>query len=211
MRPIAVSTSRNLFLRLDADIPQSHVQMTNGSRDISDSIFNWSDRKHSMTEEVQIPMMLFDAKLFPDKCSYTSSSSGAMSLHTMPEEANRASQPLSEGEQLVASATKPPSQSCEPEDGGTTAKKLYQCSSESCSARFSQRQGLMRHSKDKHSPKKRCDFCMEFTWSEGRRYVYQRHVQRKHPGVESPVSTTPSVRRRDFKPKGQHFRQNSTS
>ncbi|KAF8265609.1 hypothetical protein EI94DRAFT_1831126 [Lactarius quietus] len=110
--------------------------MTNESKAITDFISNWSDCKHSMTEEKQIPMMPFDAKLFPDKCSYTPSSSGVTWLHTVPQEENQASQIYSGSEQL-ASVAAPPAQFCTPKNICITAKKKYQCSSESCSQLFS--------------------------------------------------------------------------
>ncbi len=89
------------------------------------------------------------------------------------------------------------------------AKEPYQCSS--CCVSFSQRQGLTRHNKDKHEPKERCSFCVEFTWSQGRRYVYRKHLREEHPDVVMPsVSATPAIaRRRGINLKGRHFRQNS--
>src|SRR5258708_40214149 len=70
---------------------------------------------------------------------------------------------------LVVSSQGSPSQLCMRQDRGMRvekmAKKLYRCSS--CAVGFAQRQGLTRHSKDKHSPKNRCDFCVDFTSPQG--------------------------------------------
>ena len=81
------------------------------------------------------------------------------------------------------------------------AKKLYQCNS--CYISFSQRQGLTRHTKDKHLPKKRCSLCVEFTWPQGRLYLYRRHIQEEHPGFSLPsVDTTPIAHKRGVKLQG---------
>lgn len=88
-----------------------------------------------------------------------------------------------------------------------TAQKLYQCAS--CCVIFSQRQGLTRHNKDKHEPKKRCDFC-EFTWPRGRRYVYRGHLQEEHPDAVSPsFGVNPIVHRQGVKLKGRPIRQST--
>ncbi|KAF8265614.1 hypothetical protein EI94DRAFT_1735274 [Lactarius quietus] len=199
MHSIAIRAPRNVFPCFDIDTAKSHNQ-TNESKAITDSMADWSDHKHSRTEEIQPPMIPFCATPFPEECSYTSSSFkcsttttvDASRLHTMPQEANQASHTHNEGKHL-ASPTAPRSRLWAPKDRGMTCvinKKPYQCSF--CCAGFSQRQGLTRHRKDKHSPKKRCDFCMEFTWPKGRHYIYQRHLQEKHPGVlSSSLSTTP--------------------
>lgn len=58
----------------------------------------------------------------------------------------------------------------------------------SCSLNFAQRQGFKWHNKDKHELKRGCSFCAQFTcqWSQGRRYVYRRHLPEEHPGVVLP-------------------------
>ncbi|KAF8262760.1 hypothetical protein EI94DRAFT_660130 [Lactarius quietus] len=143
MRPIALRVPRNLFLPLDTDTPQSCDRIINESQAIADTISSWSHRKHSMTEEIQIPMIMVDAQLFPDECSYTPSSSKCSTsgacLQMMPQEANRASQTHKGGENLTSS-TAPISRACAPKDqGAKIKKKQYQCSA--CCVGFSQRQG----------------------------------------------------------------------
>ncbi|KAI9433806.1 hypothetical protein H4582DRAFT_2060498 [Lactarius indigo] len=189
--------------RFDSDTSQTDDQTPNESRVVTDVISNLSDHRRYKTEETQILMMPFGAKL---ECSYhpTSfkcSTSGSRRPSMKYKEASRASPIHKEGEHLgyairqaadldlVASALDLPSQSCTPQDGGMRvekmAKKQYQCSS--CRAIFSQRQGLSRHRKDKHEPKNRCGFCTVFTWSKGRNYNYQRHLREEHPeAVQSP-------------------------
>ncbi|KAI9443700.1 hypothetical protein BJY52DRAFT_1317031 [Lactarius psammicola] len=192
-----------LYPRFDTDTPQSHDQMPNGSRTITNVVDNLSDHERSMTQGTQFPVMPFGAKPFPDDCSgsppsFKHSTSGSTRLRTIPQEANRASQTLKKDEHLASAP-------------GQMANKLYQCSS--CCVIFAQRQGLTRHSKDKHEPKERCSFCVEFTWSQGRRYIYQRHLQEEHPDVVSPsVSGTLAAPRRlgrGINLKGQYFRQNA--
>ena len=89
------------------------------------------------------------------------------------------------------------------------AKKPYQCGF--CSLSFSQRQGLTRHSKDKHSPRIQCEFCEKFTWSQGRLYLYRYHLEEEHPGIVSPSVGVFSMnrRRRGVKLKGQHIHEHA--
>jgi hypothetical protein len=94
-------------------------------------------------------------------------------------------------------------------DRGTSVEesgeKLYECSF--CRVSFAQPQGLRRHSKDIHSPKKRCEVCVKFTWSQGRSYVYRKHLEDEHPGfVSQSVRATPIRRRRGVKLKDRHCR-----
>ena len=84
-------------------------------------------------------------------------------------------------------------------------EKPYQCGI--CRVRFVQRQGLTRHRKDTHLPKKRCAFCVDFTWPQGRRYIYQKHLQEEHPGSLSASSAIPILCRRLVKLKGKRFRE----
>ncbi|KAI9432545.1 hypothetical protein H4582DRAFT_1098998 [Lactarius indigo] len=199
------------------DKSQTNDQMPNESRIFTDVVPNSSDHGRYKTEETQVLMMPFGAKLFPDECSYPPTSfkrstSGSRRLRTKLQEANRASLTHKEGKHL-ASAPDPPPQSCTTQDRGMRvemmAKKQYQCSS--CRAIFAQRQGLSRHRKDKHEPKNRCGFCTVFTWSKGRHYNYQRHLREEHPyAVQSPsASATPTMRRRGVNVGGWHSCQGS--
>ena len=52
-----------------------------------------------------------------------------------------------------------------------------------CGVSFSQRQGLNRHNRDKHSPRNICSLCGVFVWSSGRKYLFIRHLRRHHPGA----------------------------
>ncbi|KAI0290648.1 hypothetical protein B0F90DRAFT_1920960 [Multifurca ochricompacta] len=61
--------------------------------------------------------------------------------------------------------------------GNETAGNPFKCP---CGSRYEQQQGLNRHKRDKHKPKKRCDLCPDFMWPEGRRYIYKKHVREKH-------------------------------
>ena len=167
-------------------------------------------------------------------CSPTCSASGATTrLNTMPRERSEASGRDSQGghlgarsspyfsvhsqnsiekavdlDRLVASS---PSQLFRGQDKSTRVEEMtekpYQCNC--CGLSFAQRQGLTRHAKDTHLPKKRCAFCNNFAWPQGRRYIYRQHLQEEHPGFELPsISVTPR-RGRCVKLKGQHFRENS--
>ena len=109
---------------------------------------------------------------------------------------------------IEAFAPPSPPQSCMTPDGTSveeSAEKLYECSF--CCVSFAQPQGLTRHSRDIHSPKRGCEFCVKFTWSLGRTYIYRRHLQEEHPGfVSESVSATPIRRRRGVKLKDRHCR-----
>ncbi|KAH8991495.1 hypothetical protein EDB92DRAFT_660417 [Lactarius akahatsu] len=50
-----------------------------------------------------------------------------------------------------------------------------------CGISFSQRQGLNRHSRDKHAPRNTCHLCGTYEWSPGRRYMFIKHLERHHP------------------------------
>ncbi|KAH8995869.1 hypothetical protein EDB86DRAFT_1070294 [Lactarius hatsudake] len=50
-----------------------------------------------------------------------------------------------------------------------------------CGISFSQRQGLNRHYRDKHTPRNTCHLCGTYEWSPGRRYMFLRHLKRRHP------------------------------
>ncbi|KAH9031187.1 hypothetical protein EDB84DRAFT_176514 [Lactarius hengduanensis] len=50
-----------------------------------------------------------------------------------------------------------------------------------CRISFSQRQGLNRHNRDKHTPRNTCPLCETYEWSSGRRYLFLRHLERHHP------------------------------
>ncbi|KAH9010192.1 hypothetical protein EDB85DRAFT_1307126 [Lactarius pseudohatsudake] len=192
-------TLRDLFPRFDTDssqsldLPLTDDQMTTELWATTDIVANSGDHERSMTEETQIPMMPFGAKSFLQEdrscspTSFTCSTGGAMKLRTMSQKTNQAAWTHNEGEHLPeVTFPTPPSQWFRPQDRGMRVKKKqYQCSS--CYVSFVQRQGLTRHSKDKHKPKKRCGFCVEFTWPQGRRYIYRRHLREEHPGVVSPT------------------------
>jgi len=166
--------------------PQSYDQMTNEPRAITDVVVNSNDRVRFMTEETPIPMMSFGAKPFPDHSPRSPpyfTTNGASWLRTTPQQSNKASRTHNEGEHPAFSLA-PPSKLCTRKDRGMRvekmAKKPFQCSSSGCSHSYAHRQGLTRHSKDKHSPKKQCDFC-DFKWPLGRRYLYSTHLQEEHP------------------------------
>ncbi|KAI9436351.1 hypothetical protein H4582DRAFT_469911 [Lactarius indigo] len=197
--PMADRTLRAHFPRFDTDSPRSYDQMTTELWVITDIVANSSDHERCTTES-QIPMIPFGAALLQPEdrscspTSFTHSTGGAMRLRVMSQEINQASGTYNEGDHLpkVTSSPTPLLRSFTPRDQRMGVKdKRYQCGS--CYVRFVQRQGLTRHSKDKHKPKKRCGFCAEFTWPQGRRYIYRRHLREEHPGVVSP---TPIARRR---------------
>jgi len=50
-----------------------------------------------------------------------------------------------------------------------------------CGASFFQRQALNRHKKDKHRPRNICPFCKSFRWPSGRKYLFRRHLEQRHP------------------------------
>jgi hypothetical protein len=62
--------------------------------------------------------------------------------------------------------------------------KKYRC--HSCDTAFSQKQGLNRHNKDKHSQRNFCPYCSDFEWSSGRYYLFKMHLETKHPGAALP-------------------------
>ncbi|KAI0303277.1 hypothetical protein B0F90DRAFT_1895200 [Multifurca ochricompacta] len=49
-----------------------------------------------------------------------------------------------------------------------------------CGAYFSQKQGLKRHRKDIHSAWNVCPHCFEFEWSQGRKYMFEKHLLDVH-------------------------------
>ncbi|KAF8265616.1 hypothetical protein EI94DRAFT_308595 [Lactarius quietus] len=171
------------------NIAQSQDQMDE-SPVIKDIVGNSSDHECAMSwiEEAHIPMM---------PCS----TGGAMELNTILQEDP---QTHDEDERLadpnlVPSSPPSPSQLCTSPDRSTTQEEIanepYQCSF--CRLSFAQPQGLTRHSKDTHTPKNGCEFCMDFAWSPGRRYIYRKHLEKEHSGLVSPsVSAIPIRRRR---------------
>lgn len=209
-----------LYAQVNTHTPQPQDQ-TNESQAITIVVAksSASDRERAMAEDVHTPMISCDGiPLSHDcSCSPTCSTSGDKVLNAIPQEANKSSQRHSQGEplvdlDLVLSSTISLSQLFTTQDRSTgleeMAEKPYQC--RFCRVSFAQRQGLTRHSKDMHSPKNRCDFCVKFTWPQGRRYVYRKHLQEEHPGFVSPsVGANPIRRRRGVKSKGQHFCENS--
>ncbi|KAH8995878.1 hypothetical protein EDB86DRAFT_1070649 [Lactarius hatsudake] len=192
---MADRTLRDLFPRFDTNSSQTYLPLTDDQMmtelwAATDIVANLGDHERSKT---QISMMPFGAKsLLPgdrscSPTSFTCSTGSSMRLRTMSQETNQAAWTHNEGEHLSeASSPEPPSQLFRPQDRGMRVKKKqYQC--DSCYVSFVQRQGLTRHSKDKHKPKKRCGFCVDFTWPQGRRYIYRRHLREEHPGVVSPT------------------------
>ncbi|KAN0141093.1 hypothetical protein V8E53_000849 [Lactarius tabidus] len=204
------------YARVNVDTPQFPPPIVedqnNGSQAIAVAVGISRDERR-MTEEAHAPMMSFGGTPLSDDCSCspTCSTRGATMLNATPQEANEASQRHSEGEHLGGldqALYTTPNRTTGVEE---MVEKPYQC--HFCRVSFSQRQGLTRHSKDKHSPKNRCGFCVKFTWSKGRRYVYRKHLQEEHPGFESIFESSVcanSIRcRRGVKLKGQHFCKNS--
>ncbi|KAN0141091.1 hypothetical protein V8E53_000847 [Lactarius tabidus] len=206
------------FSRFDTDTPQSHDQTVNESRAITNTVTKSSDCQQSIPD-TRFPIMPFHAKPFPDDCSCSQLAfncliRGATRGPSTLQDENQVPQAHGEDEHLVTFVPKPPSQLCStPRDQGTSiekmAKEMHQCSS--CCVSFSQSQGLTRHNKDKHEPKKRCDFCEEFTWPRGRRYVYRRHLLEVHPDeVVSPsMRETLIACNKGVKFKGRKFRRSS--
>ncbi|KAI9436335.1 hypothetical protein H4582DRAFT_1966094 [Lactarius indigo] len=161
-------------------------EMTDDCRAFTDIIANSNYHERFMTLEEELSITPFGA---------------------VPQEAIHTH---SEGDHLVVSGSETLSQ-LRTQRGvkvENTTKKPYKCNS--CSLSFTQRQGLKRHSQDKHEPKQGCSFCAQFTWSQGRRYVYRKHLQEEHPGVVSPsLDAAPVARRRGINPEGRNSRQNS--
>ena len=178
--------------------------------------------------EAHAPMMSFGGTPLLDDyyCSPMCPTSDANMLNVRLQEANETTQRHGQGAplgrhrhhnatgkkvdmDLLAVSASTPSQLCTTLDRNTgieeMAEKPYQC--RFCRVTFAQRQGLTRHSKDRHSPKNRCDFCVEFTWSQGRRYIYRKHLQEEHPGFVSPSVGANPIRRRRVELKGQHCRK----
>ncbi|KAH9032162.1 hypothetical protein EDB85DRAFT_1274916 [Lactarius pseudohatsudake] len=76
-----------------------------------------------------------------------------------------------------------------PPSGRVSARrnsKKYRCDIQGCTSAFAQRQGLNRHTKDKHSSLKPCLYCSDFEWSEGRSYLFKKHLKKMHPGAPLP-------------------------
>ena len=63
-------------------------------------------------------------------------------------------------------------------------REKYRC--EECDAGFTQKQGLRRHSKDVHGPRRLCPRCNDFEWSPGRKYTLKKHFEAVHPGAALP-------------------------
>ncbi|KAH9024147.1 hypothetical protein EDB85DRAFT_2150679 [Lactarius pseudohatsudake] len=72
--------------------------------------------------------------------------------------------------------------------------KKYWC--QTCNAGFSQKQGLRRHDKDAHFSRLLCPHCEDFEWSPGRKYIFKKHLEAKHPEV-TPKDTALSLQRQD--------------
>ncbi|KAH9011916.1 hypothetical protein EDB84DRAFT_1569455 [Lactarius hengduanensis] len=72
--------------------------------------------------------------------------------------------------------------------------KKYWC--QTCNAGFSQKQGLRRHDKDAHFSRLLCPHCEDFEWSPGRKYIFKKHLEAKHPEV-TPEDTALILQRQD--------------
>ncbi|KAH9161834.1 hypothetical protein EDB89DRAFT_694126 [Lactarius sanguifluus] len=57
-------------------------------------------------------------------------------------------------------------------------KYRVRCIIPGCSSTFAQRQGLNRHIKDRHSHWRRCPYCNDFKWPEGRSYLLTKHLKK---------------------------------
>lgn len=66
-----------------------------------------------------------------------------------------------------------------------------------CDIGFTQHQILSGHINDKPDARIRCHFCHRFTFSQGRPYLYQEHLRRRHPDVALPKYSI-SDRIRDY-------------
>ncbi|KAI0290647.1 hypothetical protein B0F90DRAFT_1784108 [Multifurca ochricompacta] len=114
--------------------------------------------------------------ILPDRFPVPNAPSQALNDYYFPVDTQRPAQPV------LVSTTPPSLKGALPQNRGAkrkeTARKPIKCSS--CGSRYKQKQGLNRHKRDKHKPKKRCDLCLDFTWPEGRRYMYKDHVREKH-------------------------------
>ncbi len=78
--------------------------------------------------------------------------------------------------------------------GVPAGRKLNRFLCQVCDVSFAQRQGLNRHRKDKHKPRKICRHCGIFEWSSARQYLFTRHLKKCRPGVGCK---TPSPRARN--------------
>ncbi|KAH9015999.1 hypothetical protein EDB85DRAFT_2209077 [Lactarius pseudohatsudake] len=108
----------------------------------------------------------------PSRCS---TGGVPMQLCTMSQKTNQAAWTHNEGEHL-------------PEGSRHESKKETVLSmTQFLYVSFVQRQGLRGTVKISHKPKKGDGFCVEFTWPQGRRYIYRRHLREEHPGVVSPT------------------------
>jgi hypothetical protein len=70
------------------------------------------------------------------------------------------------------------------------ARVRYQC--EFCHKDFVQKQGVIRHQREKHDPNY-CPHCPTFSW--GRLYRFQQHLKKKHPEVDLETAVSNVSRR----------------
>ncbi|KAF8267343.1 hypothetical protein EI94DRAFT_1336984 [Lactarius quietus] len=64
--------------------------------------------------------------------------------------------------------------------------KRHWCKKPGCGAGFTQRQGLTRHRRGVHGPRRLCPHCRDFEWSPARKYALRDHYREEHPGVALP-------------------------
>jgi hypothetical protein len=57
----------------------------------------------------------------------------------------------------------------------------YRCST--CNADFYAEKGLTRHIKDRHLKRNICPFCLTFKWSQGRKYLFKKHLMSRHQAI----------------------------
>jgi len=66
-----------------------------------------------------------------------------------------------------------------------------------CESGFTLPQMLSRHIKDMHEAKETCSHSScSFTFSRGRPYIYQKHIEKKHHGLDPEVPPPPEVRQK---------------
>ena len=87
---------------------------------------------------------------------------------------------------LSSGPTSPGRSPCVPED----TKGLYSC--KDCGKLYAQSQGLSRHRRETHGPKRLCVFCGAFKWR--RRYVLKRHLKNEHPDLDADEALDEATR-----------------
>ncbi|KAH9961140.1 hypothetical protein BGW80DRAFT_1463973 [Lactifluus volemus] len=69
-------------------------------------------------------------------------------------------------------------------------KGPYSC--KACGKMYAQSQGLSRHRRETHGPKRLCAFCGAFKWR--RRYMLKRHLKSEHPDLDADEALEEATR-----------------